>query len=103
MYKNGGDLILRSPKAEGGKYYKAKVKSVYTGELKSQMRCPEYYKTMLDDEDLWFLDSLEGTWFEIESIEEMLESDAEKLVLISNGKKAVDVLSTTRSSMVYVK
>lgn len=103
MYKNGGDLILRSPKSEGCKFYKASIKSFYSGKSKSDMKYPEYYKEMLDDEDLWFLESLTGTWFEVERIEEMAIEEAETLVLISNGKRAIDVLANTRSSMIYVK
>lgn len=102
MYEYGGVMYLRSPKIEGEKFYKAIIKAYYSGEPKRNMIFPKYYNEMLNDEDLWLVDSLSGTWFEIVEIKEISKTQAERLKLVSNGKRAVDVLSCTRSSMLYV-
>lgn len=102
MYEYGGVMYLRSPKIEGEKFYKAIIKAYYSGEPKRNMIFPKYYDEMLNDEDLWLVDSLSGTWFEIVEIKEISKTQAERLKLVSNGKRAVDVLSCTRSSMLYV-
>lgn len=102
MYENGGVIYLRSPKNEGEKFYKATIKAYYLGEPKRNMIFPQYYNEMLNDEDLWLVDSLRGTWFEVVEIKEIAQAQAERLKLVSNGKRAVDVLSCTRSSMLYV-
>ena len=102
MYQNGGVLYLRSPKNEGEQFYKAKIKAFYSGEPKSNMLFPKYYDEMLNDEDLWMVDTLSGTWFEVVEIKAISQAQAERLKLVSNGKRAVDVLSCTRSSMLYV-
>ena len=102
MYENGGTLYLRSPKIEGEKIYKATIKAYHLGEPKRNMIFPNYYDEMLNDEALWLIDSLSGTWFEVVAIKEISQAQAERLKLASNGKRAVDVLSCTRSSMLYV-
>ena len=103
MYRDGGILYLRSPKAEGEKIYKAVITAYYLGEPKHNMIFPNYYDEMLNDEDLWLVDSLSGTWFEVVEIKEISKSQAEQLKLVRNGKRAVDVLSCTRSSVLYVQ
>lgn len=38
----------------------------YNGEPKSDMEYPDYYHEMIDDEKLWMIDSLAGTWFKVD-------------------------------------
>lgn len=103
FYSDGGILILRSPKASGSKYYAVEIDKWFNGEPDFEMVYPEYYEKMLDDEDVWTMDSLEGTWFKINSISELPDSASSHFSLISNGKMVQDVLSSTRSSMIYIK
>ena len=103
IYEHGGVLILRSPKASGSKYYAAQIKKCFNGEPDFEMLYPEYYETMLDDDDMWTMDSLEGTWFQVTAVKELSEDAAFHFFLISNGKPVEEVLSSTRSSMIYIK
>ena len=103
IYAEGGLLILRSPKADGSKYYAIEVTSCFNGEPDFEMIFPEYYETMLDDEDMWTMDSLQGTWFKVTSIKELPEEVSSHFSLLSNGKMIEDVLNSTRSSMIYIK
>lgn len=103
LYKQGGTLILRSPKSAGGKYYALNVEGCFIGEATENMTFPEYYCEMLKDENFWQLESLNGTWFKINKIDLIADKYIPHFYLISNGKKAEEVLSRTRSSMLYIK
>ena len=103
IYDEGGVLVLRSPKADGSKYYKIEVRSCLNGDPNCEMVYPDYYEDMLDDEDMWGMDTMDGTWFEVSSIKELPDGASSHFWLISNGKKVEDVLSSTRSSMIYIK
>ncbi len=102
LYHDGGYLILRSPKSDGGKYYLLTIKSAFNGATNGQMLFPEYYKEMLEDDNVWLMDDMTGTWFEVSRIKELSKEYSSHLTLVSNGKKVEDVLNSTRSSMIYV-
>ena len=57
---------------------------------------------MIDDANLWMVDSLDGTWFNIDCIELIPESYIDNLYLISNNKKVNEVIYKTRSATMYV-
>ena len=99
---DGGYLVLRSPKSQGGNYYLAHVVDSYNGEPKRDMKYPDYYHEMIDDEKLWMIDSLAGTWFKVNKIERINDSTVSKLRLISNGKNVDEVIRTTRSTTMYI-
>lgn len=99
---NGGVVILRAPQSAGGKYYLAHIVESFNGDPSPDMEFPEYYYDMLDDENLWTVESVSGTWFKVDQIEDMPEEAIIHLRLISNGKLADEVIKTTRSATMYV-
>ena len=103
VLKDGGCLILKAPKASGGDLFTATIQEFYNGAPPKDMIYPRYYQEMKEDEDLWMLDSsLTGSWFKITDLKKLSDDDAAKLRLISNGKQAVAVLNSTRTSVMYV-
>ena len=99
---NNGFLALRAPKADGSKYYFASVIDAFNGPCKKDMIYPLYYEEMLNDEDMWAVDSLEGSWFKINKILEIQPQLVGNFYLVSNGKRVEDVLSSSRTSVTYV-
>lgn len=102
IMESGGLMLLRAPKKSGGGYTYAHIKSVYAGTPKKDMNYPEYYNEMLMDDSLWIVDSLDGTWFEIDMLADVPSNASEHIHLLSNGKLVEDVIKTTRSAMMYV-
>lgn len=103
LYRNGGTLILRGSKSAGAKFYKLTVEEYMDGRITKDFSYPEYYEEMITDDSFWFMESLTGSWFKIISIVEMNDEEKQQLVLVSNGKKAEDVLNKSMSSILYVK
>ena len=95
-------LLLKAPKSIGGKYYHAEVDDYYRGEPRMDMPYPPYYSKMLSDEVWWNVDSLYGTWLRITAISELGKENIEHLYLFSNKKPVESVLSSTRTSTLYV-
>lgn len=99
---DGGFVVLKAPKSSGGKYYLAHARSSFNGVPTREMVYPDYYKKMIADENLWMIDTLEGTWIEIDQISALSDEIIQHIKLISNGKLADDVIKTTRSATMYV-
>ena len=95
-------VILKAPKGDGGQFYKLDLLDFHNGDALSDFCYPEYYKEMVEDEDVWMLDSLAGTWLKVKNIIQLSDADINKLRLVSNDKLAKDVLNRTRSAVLYV-
>lgn len=95
-------LILKAPKSFGGEYHYAEVLDFRYGEQEKKGESPAYYKNIVDDEQLWQIESLTGTWLKIGAIKPLDKSKAEEFRLLSNGKRVVDVINSTMSSSLYV-
>ena len=95
-------LLLKAPKSSGGRLFYARIIEYRYGKQEQEKKSPEYYKELVDDDKLWQIDSLEGTWFKISKIEALDETIMDKLVLISNGKKVSEVIGSTISSSLYI-
>lgn len=93
-----GGLILKAPKARGGKFYYCKMLDARNSKPDSDMIYPEYYKEMMDDL-FWF--SFEGTWIKINGFRELNDSEILKLKLIRNNRLLPEVLMQTRTTMLY--
>lgn len=92
-------LILKSPKASGGKYYYCKMIDAVNTSPNSEMVYPEYYKFLM--KDMFWL-SLNGTWICVNSFHEIKPAFASKLRLISNDRPLDEVIAQTRTTMLYV-
>lgn len=95
-------LILKAPKSSGGDYYYAEVLDFRYGDQENKEESPDYYENLVEDERLWQIDSLTGTWLKIGAIKSLDKSKAEEFKFLSNGKRVVDVINSTMSSSLYV-
>ena len=102
VLESGGVILLKAPKIEGGRFYKAHFVDFFLGVPKPEMIFPDYYSSLENEYD-YEKSILDGTWFKVDSILEMQDSDVDELVLWSNGKKLKDVINQTRTSVMYVK
>ena len=103
IIKNGGWLVLRSPKADGSISYLAKFSEI-SEEDPIDPIYPEYYDEILDEDDEDFYNpNAVYQWFKIERIEELSEDDAESLVVSKTGKKVNEVIGTTRTAVMFIQ
>lgn len=103
IIKNGGWLVLRSPKADGSISYLAKFSEISEEEPFDPIY-PEYYDEILDEDDEDFYNpNAVYQWFKIERIEELSEDDAESLVVSKTGKKVNEVIGTTRTAVMFIQ
>ena len=102
LFSEPAPLIMKAPKETGGQYYVALVKGAFNGLPRTDMKYPEYYSRMIDDENMWLLDSLMGSWFCAEQIAELSSDTVKHLYLLSNNKPVTDVLGRTRTATLYI-
>lgn len=95
-------IILKAPKKFGGKYYKVDLLDFYNGDALDDFCYPEYYREMLEDDSVWMMDSLSGTWLKVKNFIQLSDNDISKLRLLSNNKLVEDVIKSTRSTVLYV-
>ena len=95
----GGNVVLKAPKSAGGDFYLAHCCASHQGRRLKNMVFPEYYLFIDGDFDR---DPLDGTWLKIDRLESLSEHYSDRLYLCSNGKKLNDIISTTRTSVLYV-
>ena len=100
----GGWLVLRSPKADGGKSYLTKFSEILEEEP-LDMVYPEYYTEILDNEDDedFYNPNAVFQWFKIEMILELNDNDANNLVISKSDKKVNEVIGTTRTAVMFIK
>lgn len=91
-------LILKAPKSVGGKYYYCQMLDAQNRKPNDEMRYPDYYKQLLDD--MYWL-SMDGTWIKVNKFIELDEGTIASFKLISNDRLLDDVLSQTRTTMLY--
>ena len=103
VMNESGQLLLRSPKTKGGKIYISPILEYAYGMPKNDYVFPEYYQELVADDREWRMQSLEGSWLKIGTIEEVPIEESKKIRLISNGKPVLEVLDATMSSMLYVR
>lgn len=96
---NDAKIILCSPKKRGNKLYLCDVCGYWLGKPKENFVFPNYYHNILDE---YGENRLEGTWINISGIHEIPMEDYEKIILVSNEKKLIDVINETRTSIMYV-
>ena len=95
-------LILKAPKSSGGDYYYAQIAGYRYGGQLEKKESPSYYEKLVDDEKLWQIDSLDGTWLKIGEIKPLAKTVVDELKLVSNNKSVMDVINSTMSSSLYV-
>ncbi len=91
-------VVLKAPKKAGGKYYIASIKGYHNGLPKSGFDYPKYYDEMLDSSYEY---TLEGTWICVETIQEIDDSILDHLLMEKNRNRLVDVINSTRTSVLY--
>lgn len=91
-------LILKAPKSIGGKYYYCQMLDAQNMKPNNEMKFPEYYKKLL--EDMFWL-SMDGTWIKVNNFIELEKEVIPSFKLMSNDRPLDDVLSQTRTTMLY--
>lgn len=99
IQREGGWMILRSPKADGGKSYVVKFVS-FTEETPNDGMFPEYYEEVINSEDFW-----EATcqWFKIDRIISLSDEFSKTLVMAKTQKPIDEVIGATRTAVMFVK
>lgn len=102
--ENGGWLVLRSPKADGGKSYITQFSKMLEEEPED-MVYPSYYAEILNesDEQSYYNPNIAYQWFKIELIAELTESNVETLVISKTGKSVNAVIETTRTAVMFIQ
>ena len=96
IIENGGWLILKQPKADGGKYFLCHFELMIE-DRPEDGKYPDYYREFIEE-----ISSAEQ-WFKITSIREMPISEVNKVVLCKNEAKVIDVIGTTMTSVMFVR
>lgn len=102
--ENGGWMVLRMPKADGGSSYLAKFIDMQEKPPKDDCY-PEYYKEFLENKDeefLYYGDS-QKQWFKITFCQPISSSEASSLVVSKNMKSVDDVVKTTRTAVMFIQ
>ena len=102
LFGKPNTMILKAPKKVGGKYYIAFVEQAYNGQPAVGMNYPSYYDELVEDNSMWAVDSLQGTWFCLTRVEELSADKVSHLRLVSNQRQVDEVLNSTMSAVVYV-
>ena len=105
IMKNGGWLVLRSPKADGSKNYLARFTEIIEDAPEDGVY-PKYYKEIfdgIDRGDLYNVSDPCYQWFRIESIESIDATVVDSLVVAKSGKKVNDIINTTRTAVMFIK
>lgn len=96
----GGQLILKSPKRLGNRYYYAHMTKYKHGSPSADMKFPSYYHAMTEESYDYTLD---GTWLQIDDLFEISDKDVDYFHLIKNGAALRDIINATRTSTLYVE
>lgn len=100
---NGGVLILKEPKSNGGKYYITSILEMKNGIVNNEMVYPSYYDEMVNDYDCIAIDSLDGTWIKINYLNVIDDLALNHIRLVSNKMPLDEVMASTRSTLLYVE
>lgn len=97
--ENGAYIILKAPKKDGNKYYIGRYLEVVNYLPDDEQCMPAYYKHMKENVDLI---GLEIQNFKLCTIEKVKNKDIEKLVLSINSRKVSEVISETRTAVMFI-
>ena len=99
IQQEGGWMILRSPKADGGKSYIAKFLD-YAEETPTDGLFPSYYEEVINSEDFW-----EATcqWFKIDRLIPLSTETTKTLVMVKTEKPVDEIIGSTRTAVMFVK
>ncbi len=101
---SGGWMLLRAPKANKGECYLAKYEEISEENPKDAIY-PEYYHEILaanyDDDTFGYEPSYQ--WFKIVFLERLDEKYKNVFILEKTGKNINEVISTTRTAVMFIK
>lgn len=92
-----GQLIIKEPKKNGGKFYACHVLDVKQGRIDEMKHSPEYY-TDLEAEGI----ELNGTWMKVDTLIQIGDSATDNIVLTKSKIKMIDICNCTRSPVLDV-
>ena len=96
IVESGGWMVLRSPKNCGAKYYISRIKE-FRNEKPDTKIYPAYYEEFIDE---LYVDE---QWFYIDMIKELDEKYVSQLIMNKTDKMVEDVISTTRTAVMFIK
>ena len=100
---NGGWLVLRAPKSDGGVSYLAKFTEVRDS-APEDSKSPDYYDEIFSGKDnSMFFDESSQQWFRLEYLTELKDDGAASLTISKTGKKVDEVISTTRTVVMFIQ
>lgn len=97
ILSQGGGLVLKSPKSEGGKYSFC-CYDCYSTERPEVSLFPSYYSEFIDSQ----YNDTEHQWFRVVKIVDMDENQIKSLRVKKNSKKVCETIKTTRTSVMFV-
>lgn len=101
VIENGGYMLLKAPKADGGSLYIAKCIEFSENDPK-MIYYPKYYQSILKYSPFSYSEPV-SQWFKIKNIKKIDSNILKKFVLI-NGKKSVDdLLSNCMTAVMFVE
>lgn len=96
----GGNLLLKSPKKAGDRFYYAHMSGFSNGKPKADYIYPEYYAKIIEESCEYTLD---GTWIRIDELFEVKDEYIDHFHLIKNGSSLRAIINATRTSTLYVE
>lgn len=101
--KEGGWIILRSPKADGSVSYIARFTDIKEEEPEDSIY-PRYYNEIFENEDEdYYSTKAVYQWFKIDKLVKLADTDVKSLVVSKSGKTVNEVIGTTRTAVMFIK
>lgn len=97
ILSQGGMLVLKSPKSEGGRYSFCTF-DLYSTETPDSALCPSYYTEFIDSQ--YYETTYQ--WFRITKMLEMNDAQVNSLRVKKNGMKVSEIIQTTRTSVMFL-
>lgn len=102
IIRSGGWLVLRAPKADGGRNYLAQFTDVQE-DNPTDKSFPAYYKELFENSQERFYEESSRQWFRLVFLKPIHNDKATSLVISKTGKRVEDVIKVTRTAVMYVR
>ena len=101
VLENGGYMILKAPKAEGGETYIAKFVET-TEKTPKDKNYPKYYENILYETKYSYRETF-SQWFKVVKISKLDYNNIDKLVLLKGKKPLSEILNNCMTAVMFVE
>lgn len=101
VMENGGYILLKAPKSDGGTLYIAKCIEFSENNPEASYY-PKYYRDILEESHYSYRETF-SQWFKIKSIKKLDTEILKKFVLIKGKKSVDDLLSNCMTAVMFVE